>query len=89
MKSDRRAKVAATATVVGLAALGGVALGTNHGFTAPAPVASVANGRAPIVTSASGSTVTTAAGATAAAHRTPIVTRTSAAAGAGGTFTDD
>ena len=91
MKSDRGAKVAAAATVVGLAALGGVALGTNHGLTAPAaaPVASVANGRAPIVTSASGSTVTTAAGPSAGVPRNPIVTRTSAAAGAGGTLTDD
>lgn len=91
MKSDRRAKVAAAATVVGLAALGGVALGTNHGFTAPAPttVPSGTNGRAPIVTSASGSTVTTAAGSPAEAHHNPIVTRTSATAGAGGTFTDD
>jgi len=48
MNADRRAKVAAAATVVGLAALGGAALGTNHGLTAP--VASTANGRAPIVT---------------------------------------
>ena len=83
MNGDRRAKVAATATVIGLAALGGAALGTNHGL--PGPVASTVNGRAPIVTGASGSTVTTAANSTTPGHRAPIVTRTSAAAGAAGT----
>jgi hypothetical protein len=89
MKSDRRAKVAAAATVVGLTALGGVALGTNHGFTPPAPVASVANGHSPIVTSASGSTITTAGGATVEGHHTPIVTRTSGGGTGGTTSADD
>jgi hypothetical protein len=81
MKSDRRAKVAAAATVVGLSGLGAAALGSNHGLTAP--VASVANGRAPIVTGASGSTATTQATAANATEgsRAPIVTRASATAG--------
>jgi hypothetical protein len=88
MKGDRRAKVAAGVTVVGLAALGGAALGSNHGLTAP--VASVANGRAPIVTGASGSTAavqgTVATGAEG--HRTPIVTRASTTGG-GASVSDD
>jgi hypothetical protein len=89
MNGDRRAKVAAAATVVGLAALGGVALGTNHGMTPTlgSPVASTAGGRAPIVTGASGSTATTAAttpSSTAEGRREPIVTRTSTAVAAGG-----
>jgi hypothetical protein len=98
MNGDRRAKVAAAATVVGLAALGGVALGTNHGMapTLGSPVASTSgNGRAPIVTSASGSTTTTAAttattGQAAEARHNPIVTRTSGGvAGSGAVVTDD
>ncbi|MBS1846457.1 MAG: hypothetical protein JST53_18770 [Actinobacteria bacterium] len=96
MKGDRRAKVAAAATVVGLATLGGVALGTNHGMTPTlgSPVASTGgNGRAPIVTSASGSTTTTAAATTGQAaegRHNPIVTRTSGgAAGGGGVVADD
>ncbi|MGH2936910.1 MAG: hypothetical protein ACRDPE_02180 [Solirubrobacterales bacterium] len=88
MNSDRRAKVAAAATVVGLAALGGAALGSNHGLTAPVATTVAANGRAPIVTGASGSTTATTAGSTGAAHHNPIVTRTSTAAG-GGVPTDD
>lgn len=82
MNGNRRARIAAAATVVGLAGLGGAALGTNHGLTAP--VASSVNGRAPIVTSASGSTTTTAASSATTAHRAPIVSRTSAAAGGAG-----
>ena len=82
MNADRRAKVAAAATVVGLAALGGAALGTNHGITTP--VASTVNGHAPIVTSASGSTTTVAATSTTTGHRAPIVTRTSGAGGGTG-----
>lgn len=89
MNSDRRAKVAAAAAVVGLAALGGAALGSNHGLTAPVGTTVTANGRAPIVTSASGSTTATAAtpGSIGAGHHSPIVTRTSTAAG--GAATDD
>lgn len=83
---DRKAKVAATATAIGLAALGGAALGSNHGLTTP--VAMTANGRAPIVTGASGSTATTHAAAGVEGHRTPIVTRASTTA-AGAPTTDD
>ncbi len=93
MNSDRRAKVAAAATVVGLAALGGAALGSNHGLSGPvASVGTTAGGRAPIVTSASGSTTagtqTAVLGSTTEARHNPIVTRTSAAAGVAPT-TDD
>ncbi|HKZ13474.1 MAG TPA: hypothetical protein VJL81_06485 [Solirubrobacterales bacterium] len=88
MKSDSKAKVAAAATALGLAALGGAALGSNHGLTAP--VAMTANGRAPIVTGASGSTATTQGAAAVEGHRTPIVTRSSTTAGGvPATATDD
>lgn len=81
MNADRRARVAAGATVIGLAALGGAALGTNHGLTAPvASVGTVAGGHAPIVTGASGST---GAGDGEAGHQ-PIVTRASTARGSVG-----
>ena len=85
---DRKAKMAAAATVVGLAALGGAALGSNHGLTAP--VASVSNGRAPIVTGTSGSAATTQSAVSAAGegHRAPIVTRASTTA-AGSPTVDD
>lgn len=95
MNGDRRAKVAAAATVVGLAALGGVALGTNHGMapTLGSPVASTSgNGRAPIVTSTSGSTTTTAAATTGQAaegRHNPIVTRTSGGVAGGGAVVAD
>ena len=50
---NRRAKLAAGATVLGLGALGGVALGTNQGI--PAATQQAAGGSsAPIVTRASG-----------------------------------
>ena len=75
---DRKAKVVATATAVGLAALGGAALGSNHGMTGQ--VATAGNGRAPIVTGASGSTTTTQAVAGVEGQRAPIVTRASATA---------
>lgn len=88
MSSDRRAKIAAVATVAGLTALGGAALGSNHGPMAPAATTVAANGRAPIVTSASGWTTVTTAGSTGGAHHRPIVTRTSTAA-SGGVPTDD
>jgi hypothetical protein len=86
MMKERKAKVAAAATVVGLAALGGAALGSNHGMAGQ--LASAGNGRAPIVTGASGATATTAGAAGAEGHRAPIVTRASATAGAAPT-TDD
>lgn len=87
--TNRRAKIAAGATVVGLAALGGVALGSNPGM--PSATQQVGSGAtASVVTSASGA-ATTSEAATVAANgsetRPPIVTR---ASGAGGTpFTDD
>jgi hypothetical protein len=85
---ERKAKVVAAATVVGLAALGGAALGSNHGLTGP--VASAGNGRAPIVTGSSGSTATaqSAAGTAGEGTRAPIVTRASATAGAVPTVDD-
>jgi hypothetical protein len=82
---ERKAKVVAAATVVGLAALGGAALGSNHGMTGT--LASTGNGRAPIVTGASGSTAT-AQGAAGEGSRAPIVTRSSATSGAGSTVDD-
>ncbi len=89
MNGNRRAKVAAGATVVGLAALGGAALGTNHGLISPVgSVRTVGGGRAPIVTSASGSTAAVAAGTGTEVGRRPIVTQASTAGG-GGSFTDD
>jgi hypothetical protein len=87
--TNSRAKIAAGATVVGLGALGGVALGTNPGMPAATqPVAST-NGSSPIVTSASGATAVPAT-QNAALHETrpPIVTR--ASGGVGGTnFTEE
>jgi hypothetical protein len=96
--TNRRAKIAAGATVLGLGALGGVALGTNHGVpvvtqkvaAAPgsAPVVTSA-GPAPVVTSASGAAVTPVnqpiAVGTNPSTRPPIVTHSS---GAGSGFDD-
>lgn len=80
--TNRRAKIAAGATVVGLGALGGVALGTNPGMPAQ-QVASV-NGSSPVVTSASGAAVVPATkNAALQENRAPIVTR--ASGGLGGT----
>jgi hypothetical protein len=75
--NNRRAKLMAGATVLGLGALGGAALGTNPGTPATRPVA--ANGEAgAIVTSASGTTtVQPAVASSAASTRPPIVTRAS------------
>ncbi|HWN73594.1 MAG TPA: hypothetical protein VNN15_07305 [Solirubrobacterales bacterium] len=79
--TNRRAKIAAGATVVGLAALGGVALGSNPGTPTASPQAS-AGGSAPIVTSASGA-ATVPAAQNVALHRVrpPIVTRASGGIG--------
>lgn len=75
--TNRRAKIAAGATVVGLAALGGVALGTNPGPPAVTQVAST-SGSSSVVTGASGATTVPVA-ETAGQHQTrpPIVTRAS------------
>jgi hypothetical protein len=85
--TNRRAKIAAGATVVGLGALGGFALGTNPGMPAQ-QVASV-NGSSPVVTSASGAAAAPATqNASLQENRVPIVTR--ASGGAGGTnFTEE
>jgi hypothetical protein len=79
---NRRAKIAAGATVLGLGALGGVALGTNHGV----PVANqqaAGGGSTAIVTSASGATATPVSQPIAvrasSSTRPPIVTRASGA----------
>ncbi|HEX8752711.1 MAG TPA: hypothetical protein VF731_04765 [Solirubrobacterales bacterium] len=75
--TNRRAKIAAGATVVGLAALGGAALGSNHGLT---PVTQAGSGAtASVVTGASGA-ATAPTAQTAALHQNagkPIVTRAS------------
>jgi len=75
--TNRRAKIAAGATVVGLAALGGVALGTNPGMPVSQQVAS--NGSAPgVVTSASGAgALPSAQNVALHGKRAPIVTRAS------------
>lgn len=84
--SNRRAKAAATATVLGLGALGGIAMATNQGV--PAQVAQAGGGgTASVVTAASGTAATTsqpvALKSEAATTRPPIVTR--ASGGAAGT----
>jgi hypothetical protein len=78
--SNRRAKLMAGATVLGLGALGGVALGTNHGI--PAGQTLAANGRpGAVVTSASGSaTAQPVTVSSSARTRPPIVTRASGGA---------
>jgi hypothetical protein len=52
--NNRRAKLAAGATVLGLGALGGAALGMNHGIPAQGQQLASAGGSAPVTTSASG-----------------------------------
>lgn len=75
--TNRRAKIAAGATVVGLAALGGAALGSNPGMPAATP-GTASGGSAAVVTSASGATVPTAQTvALKSEARPPIVTRAS------------
>jgi hypothetical protein len=73
--SSRRAKIAATATVLGLGGLAGVALESNHGV--PTQLAQAGKPGA-VVTTASGATVP-ASQATGgeATTRPPIVTRAS------------
>lgn len=86
--TNRRAKIAAGATVVGLAALGGAALGSNPGM----PVAAqqlASNGRSAVVTGASGAaTVPVTQNAGQHSTRPPIITRASGA-GAGANFTEE
>jgi len=78
--NNRRAKAAATATVLGLGALGGVAMATNQGV--PATVAQGGATTASVTTSASGAvTSQTTATGEGASTRAPIVTRASGGAG--------
>lgn len=76
--NNRRAKLAAGTTVLALGALGGVALGTNHGVPTAQQVAGN-GGSGAIVTSASGATASNqpVAVSTNAGTRPPIVTRAS------------
>jgi hypothetical protein len=76
---NTRARLAAAATVLGLGALGGVAMETNHGLPAASqPIASTATaGQGPIVTSASGAAAPASqpvALPSATTTRPPIVT---------------
>lgn len=87
--TNRRAKIAAGMTVLGLGALGGIALGSNPG----PPVATQQAGRgsgAAIVTSASGAAAvpTTQTVPVKSETHQPIVTRASGG-GVGLTPTDD
>lgn len=86
--TNRRAKIAAGATVAGLAALGGVALGTNPGMPAATQQAA-SGGGSPIVTSASGAAAVPAT-QNVALHQTrpPIVTRASGG-GSGTNFIEE
>jgi hypothetical protein len=90
--SNRRAKLAAGATVLALGALGGVALGTNQGIPAATQQVAGGGGPAPIVTSASGAASTPASQPVAArassGARRPIVTRASGGAHSGSEIDD-
>ena len=91
--SNRRAKIAATATVLGLGALGGVALGTNPGMPAAGQQLAANGGSGSIVTSASGAsavpTTQTVALRSGTGTRAPIVTRASGGGAARGVEFDD
>jgi hypothetical protein len=82
--NNRRAKLAAGTTVLALGALGGVALGTNHGVPTVQQVAGN-GGSGAIVTSASGATASNQpiAVSTNEGTRPPIVTRASGGVSAG------
>lgn len=90
--TNRRAKLAAGATVLGLGALGGVALGSNPGVPAVSREAAAGTGATAVVTSASGAGAVPVSQSTAGvpySTRPPIVTRASGAGGlAGGEFDD-
>jgi hypothetical protein len=78
--NNRRAKLMAGATVLGLGALGGAAMATNPGVPTSGQLAAAGNPGA-VVTSASGATVTqTATAGASASTRPPIVTRASGGA---------
>ena len=71
---NQRAKLWAGATVLGLGALGGVAMSANQGIPASQQLA--ANGSGAVVTSASGAVAAQPVAATVST-RAPIVTRAS------------
>jgi hypothetical protein len=88
--NSRRAKLAAGATVLGLGALGGAALGSNPGMPVVQHASGGAGGR--IVTSASGTATAVSqpiAGRPGSSARPPIVTRASGAGPLPGTEVDD
>jgi hypothetical protein len=90
--TNRRAKIAATATVLGLGALGGVALESNHGVPAATQSAAGSGGTASVVTSASGAVASPTSQPVAlrnATTRPPIVTRASGGGRLGGARFDD
>ncbi len=89
--SNRRAKIAATATVLGLGALGGVALGTNPGAPGAGQQLAAGGGSGSIVTSASGATAASQPIALRSETRTraPIVTRASGGGAVRGVQFDD
>ncbi len=77
--NNRRAKLIAGTTMVGLGALGGAAMATNQGI--PASQTLAANGNGSVVTSASGATAAQPAVVSPnATTRPPIVTRASGGA---------
>jgi hypothetical protein len=90
--SNRRAKLAAGATILALGALGGVALGTNQGMPAATQQAATGGGSAPIVTSTSGAAATPSSQPVAvranSGTRPPIVTRASGGAHPGAEIDD-
>jgi len=87
--NNRRARLAAGTTVLALGALGGVALGTNHGIPTAQQVAG-SGGSGAIVTSASGATAASQpiAVSTNPGTRPPIVTRASGGVSAGSEIDD-
>jgi hypothetical protein len=91
--NNRRAKIAATATVLGLGALGGVALETNPGVPAAGRQLASSSGSGSIVTSASGASAAPTAQTVAVrgetAGRAPIVTRAGGGGAVGGVEFDD
>jgi hypothetical protein len=79
--NNRRAKLMAGATVLGLGALGGAAMGTNPGGIPTSQQLAASGSPGAVVTSASGSATTQPAIAGArASTRAPIVTRASSGA---------
>lgn len=78
--NNRRAKLMAGATILGLGALGGAAMATNQGIPASQQLAATGSPGA-VVTSASGAATTQSATTGASAStRPPIVTRASGGA---------